>query len=268
MSLFRPEALEAQQTSSLGRILLFTPRISTFLVAFICLVTVLLVLFVIFGSYTKKATVYGELVPVQGVIKVYPPQSGRVESIAVQHGAKVRKGEVLLRINSALDTAGGDTQARVLQALQVQQETLSDNLARNGTAQKEYVAQMAARRDTLAAQEKLLASRRALAAKNEARYQRLMKQDYVTREAYEGQMQERLSLDVQLQQLKRERNSAEQQLLALANEETQQRDTFAREAHELSRQRAQVEAQIAETESRQEIVLRAPQDGIVSALLV
>lgn len=275
MSLFRPEALEAQQTSSLGRILLFTPRISTFLVAFIFLVTVLLVLFVIFGSYTKKATVYGELVPVQGVIKIYPPQSGRVESIAVQHGAKVRKGEVLLRINSALDTAGGDTQARVLQALRVQRETLSDNLARNGTAQKEYVAQMAARRDTLAAQaemlaaqEKLLASRRALAAKNEARYQRLMKQDYVTREAYEGQMQERLSLDVQLQQLKRERNSAEQQLLALANEETQQRDTFAREAHELSRQQAQVEAQIAETESRQEIVLRAPQDGIVSALLV
>ena len=275
MDLFRKEALAAQQTSSLGRILLFTPRISTFLVAFIFLVTVLLVLFVIFGSYTKKATVYGELVPVQGVIKVYPPQSGRVESIAVQHGAKVRKGEVLLRINSALDTVGGDTQARVLQALQVQRETLSDNLARNSAAQKEYVAQMAARRDTLAAQaemlaaqEKLLASRRALAAKNEARYQRLMKQDYVTREAYEGQMQERLSLDVQLQQLKRERNSAEQQLLALANEETQQRDTFAREAHELSRQRAQVEAQIAETESRQEIVLRAPQDGIVSALLV
>ena len=275
MDLFRKEALAAQQTSSLGRILLFTPRISTFLVAFIFLVTVLLVLFVIFGSYTKKATVYGELVPVQGVIKVYPPQSGRVESIAVQHGAKVRKGAVLLRINSALDTAGGDTQARVLQALRVQRETLSDNLARNRAAQKEYVAQMAARRDTLAAQaemlaaqEKLLASRRALAAKNEARYQRLMKQDYVTREAYEGQMQERLSLDVQLQQLKRERNSAEQQLLALANEETQQRDTFAREAHELSRQQAQVEAQIAETESRQEIVLRAPQDGIVSALLV
>ena len=275
MSLFRPEALAAQQTSALGRILLFTPRISTFLVVFICLVTVLLILFVIFGSYTKKATVYGELVPVQGVIKVYPPQSGRVESIAVQHGAKVRKGDVLLRINSALDTAGGDTQARVLQALQVQQETLSDNLARNGTAQHEYAAQMAARRDTLAAQaemlaaqENLLASRRALAAKNEARYQRLMKQDYVTREAYEGQMQERLSLDVQLQQLKRERNSAEQQLLALANEETQQNDSFAREAHELSRQRAQVEAQIAETESRQEIVLRAPQDGIVSALLV
>ena len=53
MTLFRPEALAAQQTSALGRILLFTPRISTFLVAFICLVTVLLILFVIFGSYTK-----------------------------------------------------------------------------------------------------------------------------------------------------------------------------------------------------------------------
>ena len=89
MSLFRPEALEAQQTSSLGRILLFTPRISTFLVAFIFLVTVLLVLFVIFGSYTKKATVYGELVPVQGVIKIYPPQK---RAGGVHRGAARRQG--------------------------------------------------------------------------------------------------------------------------------------------------------------------------------
>ena len=259
MSLFRKEALEAQQVSALGRILLFTPRIADVLIALVLLFTFLLLLFVIFGSYTRKATVYGELVPVSGVIKVYPPQGGRIEAVEVQSGARVAKGAVLARINSAVDTAGGDTQARVLAALQ-------ENLGRNARAQKEYAAQMAGRREALATQaqmlagqEKLLASRQGLAAKNEVRYKRLMQQDYVARESYEERVQERLSLDVQLQQAKRERQSVAQQLLSPDNERSQQLDSFSREAHELSRQLAQVEAQIAETESRQAVLLRAPQ---------
>ncbi|WP_314262102.1 HlyD family secretion protein [Cardiobacterium hominis] len=273
MQLFRKEALEAQQVSALGRILLFTPRIADVLIALVLLFTFLLLLFVIFGSYTRKATVYGELVPVSGVIKVYPPQGGRIEAVEVQSGARVAKGAVLARINSAVDTAGGDTQARVLAALQAQHDALQENLGRNARAQKEYAAQMTGRREALATQaqmlagqEKLLASRQGLAAKNEARYKRLMQQDYVARESYEERVQERLSLDVQLQQAKRERQSVAQQLLSLDNERSQQLDSFSREAHELSRQLAQVEAQIAETESRQAVLLRAPQDGVVSAL--
>ena len=273
MSLFRKEALEAQQVSALGRILLFTPRIADALIALVLLFTFLLVLFVIFGSYTRKTTVYGELVPVSGVIKVYPPQGGRIEAVEVQSGARVAKGAVLARINSAVDTAGGDTQARVLAALQAQHDALQENLGRNARAQKEYAAQMTGRREALttqaqmlAGQEKLLASRQGLAAKNEARYKRLMQQDYVARESYEERVQERLSLDVQLQQAKRERQSVAQQLLSLDNERSQQLDSFSREAHELSRQLAQVEAQMAETESRQAVLLRAPQDGVVSTL--
>ena len=161
----------------------------------------------------------------------------------------------------------------MLAALQAQHDALQENLGRNARAQKEYAAQMTARREALATQaqmlagqEKLLASRQGLAAKNEARYKRLMQQDYVARESYEEREQKRLSLDVQLQQAKRERQSVAQQLLSLHNERSQQLDSFSREAHELSRQLAQVEAQIAETESRQAVLLRAPQDGVVSAL--
>ena len=99
MFLFRKEALEAQQVSALGRILLFTPRIADVLIALVLLFTFLLVLFVIFGSSTRKATVYGELVPVSGVIKVYPPQGGRIEAVEVQSGARVTKGAMLTMRN-------------------------------------------------------------------------------------------------------------------------------------------------------------------------
>lgn len=273
MSLFRKEALEAKQVSGLGRILLFTPRIADGLIILVLLFTLLLVLFLIFGSYTRKSTVYGELVPAQGIIKIYPPQGGRIETIEVKSGAQVKKGAVLARINSTVDTAGGDTQARVLASLQDQHDSLEENLKRNKKAKKDYASQMQERRKVLSSQAKtlegqikLLNSRQNLAAKNEARYKRLMQQDYVARESYEERTQERLSLDVQLQQTKREKQAISQQLLALENEHSQQLDSFAREEHELSRQLAQVEAQRAETESRQEVLLRAPQDGVVSTL--
>ena len=87
----------------------------------------------------------------------------------------------------------------MLAALQAQHDALQENLGRNARAQKEYAAQMTARREALATQaqmlagqEKLLASRQGLAAKNEVRYKRLMQQDYVARESYEERMQERL----------------------------------------------------------------------------
>lgn len=275
MSLFRPEALEARQTSTLGRVILFAPRYAAFLVFLIFCATAALVLFVIFGSYTRKATVVGEIVPVNGVIKVYPQQAGRVEEVFVKSGGQVRKGDVLLRINSSVNTASGDMQQQVLASLQAQDEALQKNVRRNSGFRREFAAQMASRRsaltheaEMLALQEKPLAAQIALAAKNEARYKGLMQKDYVSKEAYEQRAAERLALEAQLQQLKRQRNALDQQLLALGQEEAQQSDAFDREAHDLARQLAQLRAQTAEVEAQQEVVLRAPLDGVVSSVLV
>ena len=95
-----------------------------------------------------------------------------------------------------------------------------------------------------------------------------MKKDYVSKEAYEQCAAERLALDAQLQQLKRQRHDVARQLLLLGQEEAQQADVFVREENELVRQQAQVRAQMAEVEAQQAVVVRAPEDGIVSSVLL
>ena len=275
MLLFRPESLEARQQSSLGRVFLFAPRYVSFLVFLIFCATTALVLFVVFGSYTRKATVYGEIVPVSGVIKVFPPQAGRIEAVLVQNGARVAKGDVLLRINSTVSTEGGNREQQVLAALQAQDEALKRQLQRNASFREAFMRQMADRRaaasreeELLVLQEKPLAAQLNLAAKNEARYRDLMKKDYVSKEAHEQRAAERLALDAQLQQLKRQRHDVARQLLLLGQEEAQQADVFVREENELVRQQAQVRAQMAEVEAQQAVVVRAPEDGIVSSVLL
>lgn len=275
MSLFRPEALESRQQSTLGRVIFFAPRYAGFLVFLIVCATVALVLFVVFGSYTRKATVMGEIVPVSGVIKVFPPQAGRIEAVLVRSGDSVAKGDALLRINSAVSTEGGDREQQVLLSLQVQDEALDRQLQRNAAFQEDFLRQMQARRasaeredELLAVQSQPLQAQLALAAKNEARYRDLMKKDYVSKEAFEQRSAERLALDAQLQQLARQRHEVARQLLQLAQEEAQQLDSFAREANDLARQQAQVRAQMAEVQAQQSVVVQAPQDGVVSSVLL
>lgn len=274
-SLFRPESLESRQQSTLGRVVLFAPRYAGFLVFLIVCATAALVLFVVFGSYTRKATVYGEIVPVSGVIKVYPPQAGRIEAVLVKNGDRVSKGDALLRINSAVNTEHGNREQQVLASLQAQDEALKRQLQRNADFQEAFLQQMADRRAAaareealLALQEKPLAAQRDLAVKNESRYRDLMKKDYVSKEAHEQRAAERLALDAQWQQLQRQRHEVARQLLLLAQEEAQQTDGFAREANDLARQQAQIRAQMAEVEAQQAIVVRAPEDGIVSSVLL
>ncbi|MDO4777806.1 MAG: biotin/lipoyl-binding protein [Cardiobacteriaceae bacterium] len=275
MNLFRPEVLESRQQSTLGRVVLFAPRYAGFLVFLIVCATAALVLFVVFGSYTRKATVMGEIVPVSGVIKVYPPQAGRIEAVLVKSGDRVIKGDALVRINSAVSTEGGNREQQVLAALQAQDEALARQLQRNGDFHEAFLRQMADRRaavareeEILALQEKPLAAQRDLAAKNEARYRDLMKKDYVSKEAHEQRAAERLALDGQWQQLQRQRHEVARQLLLLAQEEAQQKDAFAREANDLARQQAQVRAQMTEVAAQQSVVVQAPQDGMISSVLL
>ena len=69
-SLFRTEALDAQRTNWLGPVSLSQPLSFSVFAAIALLATLLLVAFFAFGSYTKRTTVTGQLLPAGGWSKV------------------------------------------------------------------------------------------------------------------------------------------------------------------------------------------------------
>ena len=82
--MFRQEALDAQHAGGLGEIVLIRPVSFTFLTLLAAAMALLVVGFFLFGSYTKRSTVSGQLVPASGQVKV--PRRRRHRAAQVRPG--------------------------------------------------------------------------------------------------------------------------------------------------------------------------------------
>ena len=129
--MFRSDALKSRQVSWLGDISLARPLSFTFMTAVSACFCLLVVLFFIFGSYTKRSTINGELVPDHGMVKVYSPQQGVLLKRYVSEGQVVRSGDVLFLISSdRQQTSVGDTQATISGLVRSRHASLLEELAK------------------------------------------------------------------------------------------------------------------------------------------
>ena len=124
-SLFRKEVLEAKRTSWLGPISLAQPLPAWGLTAFAVVAAASILLFLIFGTYTRRTRVVGQLVPVEGLATVTAPASGVLGRILVEEGQRVQAGQLLAVLNVPRATpATGDTVAALEAQLRQRMEGL------------------------------------------------------------------------------------------------------------------------------------------------
>ena len=76
--LYRSAAIDAQKARLLGEIVLVYPLSFAFLTALAVALAGVVIAFLVWGTYTKRSTVAGQLVPDSGLIKVYVQQPGIV----------------------------------------------------------------------------------------------------------------------------------------------------------------------------------------------
>lgn len=70
-------------------------------------------LFTIFGSYTDKTSVEGQLLPRLGVARVYPPEAGIITAVHVADGDMVNAGDALFTLSTSHYDGSGNVQARL-----------------------------------------------------------------------------------------------------------------------------------------------------------
>lgn len=128
--LFRREVLEAKRTSWLGGISLAQPIRLWVLTSAAVIAALAVALFLTFGTYTRRSTVVGQLVPSKGLATVLAPATGVVSRLDVSEGERVAAGQVLAVVAVPRATvANGDTMAALEQRLQQRQEGLQSALA-------------------------------------------------------------------------------------------------------------------------------------------
>ncbi|MDE2298841.1 MAG: HlyD family efflux transporter periplasmic adaptor subunit [Burkholderiales bacterium] len=241
---------------------------------FAVLVAAAVATYLVLGEYTRKARVTGYLVPDRGVIRLVAPQPATVVESHAADGRSVRRGDVLFVLDIGPSTLSGDTQAAVQSSLALRERSLH-GAARQRTqleqsqldALDRQIDAMRRELDSMATETDLQRQRLALAQQAQAQFESLRNQNFVSAAQVRAKAEEVLNVKAQLQGLERQRAA---HLREIAGLQAQRRDLPLRAQAaqgEIDRDLAALAQQAAESEARQRVVVRAPEDGVLSGVL-
>lgn len=274
MQLFRPEVIEGRRQEWLGRIQLIRPVSLAVLTALVAVTAVAVATYLSLGEYTRKARVSGYLVPDRGVIRLVPPQAATVVERHVVEGQAVKQGEVLFVLSMERATLRGDTQAAVQASLAARERSLqatSQQQARllqtQTAALQRQIVDMRQEQSQIEAEAGLQRQRLAMAQRTQAQWESLRKDNFMSEAQVSAKAEEVLGLAAQLKRLERQAAAQQREIGSL---EAQLRELPLRTQAaqgEVERDLAIVAQRAAESQSQTQIVVRAPQDGVVTAVV-
>lgn len=273
--LFRQEVIDAKRGEWLGAINLATPLSFAWWSLLAVALAAAILLFLTFGHYTRRESVTGQLLPSAGLLTLAARTTGTVTRTLVREGQRVVAGQPLAEISADLDTSMGNTHELVdtqLRAQETQARITLANLQPQASAQAEDLrsrigmlrmqigqvgGQLLLQRQQADTAANLLEKILPLKARGQI--------STVQLDQYEATA---LSEQSQVKAVVTQRLTIQQQLSSLRAQLTQLPLATASRASQLRGQLAQLDAQLAGNAAARGTVLRAPQAGIVSALLV
>ena len=270
--LFRPEVVHARRGEWLGTIIVAAPLSRWLLAGCAAGATIALILFCLFFQYTRRETVFGQLVPSAGVLNVVALTNGTVGQLKVKDGQQVKAGDFLLEVSSDHNSETlGETHVEIKRQLELQRRELElqisnqklDSAQQKSTLEGRLVL-LKQQRDQVA-QQIVIARRQSETAQAMLdRLKPLEKTGYISSlqiQQQQATVYEGLS---QLKSLERQKLDAQQQIDNSAHELEQLPLVFAAKRGLVEQQLGSVAQAIAENEGSRAIVFRAPADGIVS----
>jgi membrane fusion protein len=271
---FRKEAVQAQQAPWLGKILLTRPLSFSVLVAVAGTVAATLGAILLLGSYTKRTTVQGQLVPSGGQVKIHAPQAGIVLEKYVVEGMQVASGALLYKISSErYDASASPVQASISQHLQHRRDLLAGEIVKVGKLHADerdtLVSKLASiTRESQAVAAQIASQRQLLAIAQDAsrRYEGLVEKGYISTDQFQQRQADRLAQIKVLRGLERELAALDQQRIERSNELS---GLAMRQANQLAvtdRQLSTAKQELAESEARRTLLIHAPEAGVATAV--
>ncbi len=272
--LFRQQALEQLSAKQYGTVILAKSLSFRLLTALFGLIVVCIVAFFVFFSTTRKAQTAGVLLPSRGVIKVLPTQAGIVMEKRVVEGQNVKVGEVLFVLRSERSGAtGAESQKTISGLLQTRRNSFDTELKQSSLQAQQRVAALQKRvadiaRDVqkLEGQIVLQEQRLSLSEQNLKRYQDLQATHFISAAQVQDKQAEVLDQQQRLVELTRIRSSSQREQ---SNAQTELRDVqiqSLRDSAALQRNVSVIDQDLTENETRREFWVRAPQDGVMTAM--
>jgi membrane fusion protein len=275
-SLFRPQALQAQQQRLEGQVSIVQP-VSTSVLCF-CLIFIVsgLILLLQQAQFSRKETVIGYLKPSGGVVRIHSQRSAVIKQLYVQDGVAVKQGQKLALLSSDEYLAAGQSLTEYLQT------GVSLQLLLNTQKRHEVIHSIAQQRQQLSAQidsvklqftdnqrqQKLLSERINLQNQRLHSQQQLVLKGHLPTQQHELLQDQHLMLQQQLAELQTLAQSIRQQQIQWENQRQRLPVDQQLQLQQLQAERLEFEQQKTELQARGEVLLTAPVAGRVTNLVV
>lgn len=273
MTLFRPEVFQNKKNRWTGQIVLVRPFSLQFLTFCATALAAILITFLIFGSYTNKTTVTGQLLPTMGVVRVYSQDMGIIVNQHIMNGDFVKKGDILFTLSTSRNDDNGSIQARLLAEAELKKSLAEQEIARQKRihaaekiAQENMVHrlqnQMRYVKDQMIAQEKRIA----ISKKMLGKLRSLAKMDAVSeleKTNYENAL---LELKVDLAAYQREADNLAREITVQQSNLKNLPEQQATEISQLERSVSVYQQEILDYQQRSQQTIRATVSGYVSSI--
>lgn len=271
--LFRKEVIEAKQTKWAGSIILTRPFSFTFLTCCSLFIASIIIGLFIYGDYTKRSTVKGQLVPESGLIQVYTTQQGIILKKNIYEGIRVKKGDVLYVISIKNNSENGDTMSALSQQTQLKDQSIRNEIYRSNllhqNEKKTILNQMSLIKEDLVKIDDLLINQKnrvSLAKNNKIRYELALKQNATSQEELEVRHLEYLNHLSEYESLEREKLNLEKQLKEQIITLTGLRNRQQNETEQLKRLLLNNTQEMIEIQSNYRIAICANASGSISTV--
>jgi membrane fusion protein len=274
-SLFRDEVVDFQEIErQFGRAILLQPVSLKVITGFLATVVALLLIMLVIGQYSRKATVSGYLIPASGTAKIFALQRGTITKVHVAEGQEVQKQQPLLTIDTTqISATGEDINAAILNTLLSQREELNSQIAgeaRREASERDRLTQLTqGLRDQIAQIEHQLPlqqERIQLAESLVASVAQLVSKGVVTAVEFKRRKSDAISQRQSLNSLRQELAARQNQLTDTQSTLKQLPIVIAEKVQRLRNELSSVEQRVSEINGRRAFVIRAPVTGRVSAL--
>ncbi|HGG8189879.1 TPA: HlyD family secretion protein [Neisseria meningitidis] len=273
--LFRKEVFVAQQNKWTGQVILTRPFSFLFLTFCAFLIALCIIIFLIFGSYTNKTTVEGQLLPTMGVVRVYSSDIGTITHKFVEDGNFVKAGEPLFKLSTSRFGEKGNVQAKLaaeanlkktlaLQELerlkrihQNEQKNVHNNIHRLNNQLENIKQQITGQNRQIRLAEKTLNKNKFLASQGA-----VSQQDKMTAESHLLEQRSRL------ENLKREQNNAIRELDEQKITLSSLPERHKTELSQLNRAITEMNQEILDFDLKSEQTIRASKSGYISTINV
>lgn len=120
-TLFRQQSVDHQRSRLYGDVIIRQPP-SIFIILMVILIIISsLIMLLIKGSYARRESVSGYIVPDKGLVKIYAPLGGVLSKSHVKEGQEIAKGDLLFSVSTIKSNGtGSDRDALLLNEIEQQ----------------------------------------------------------------------------------------------------------------------------------------------------